>query len=129
MSEMASHFLAVCPNCLVGLNVPLAYSGSNVRCKHCEHKFRALPPDQFMTPPSAEFPAATLPSSGSPIERLSLVCPNCSTLLSVRSALAGHYVRCKHCNHKFHVPKIEVMSAGLGHTDPKSRLLVQPDAQ
>ena len=39
MSETPSHFVAVCPNCLVGLKVRLAYSGSNVQCKHCEHKF------------------------------------------------------------------------------------------
>ena len=39
MSEMPSHFKAVCPNCQVGLRIPLSYSGSNVRCKHCDHKF------------------------------------------------------------------------------------------
>ena len=39
MSEMPSHFEAICPNCLVDLRVPLSYSGSKVRCKHCEHKF------------------------------------------------------------------------------------------
>ncbi|MGZ3487127.1 MAG: MJ0042-type zinc finger domain-containing protein, partial [Isosphaeraceae bacterium] len=39
MSEMPSHFEAVCPNCQAGLRIPLSYSGSNVRCKHCEHKF------------------------------------------------------------------------------------------
>ena len=44
MSE-ASYFVAVCPNCLVSLNVKYVYSGNYVRCKHCDHKFRALSPD------------------------------------------------------------------------------------
>ena len=50
MSEMSSHFVAVCPNCLVSLRVQHAYSGNYVRCKHCEHKFRALAPDLMATP-------------------------------------------------------------------------------
>src|SRR3954469_23817133 len=41
MSE-ASYFVAVCPNCLVSLNVKTIYSGNYVRCKHCDQKFRAL---------------------------------------------------------------------------------------
>jgi chromosome segregation ATPase len=63
MSEMPSHFIAVCPNCLVGLKIRLAYSGSNVRCKHCEYKFRALEPDRLMTPASDEFPTVILNDS------------------------------------------------------------------
>ncbi len=55
MSEMPSHFVAVCPKCLVDLRVPLSFSGSDVQCKHCEHKFRVFVPDHLMTPSSAEF--------------------------------------------------------------------------
>jgi len=50
MSAMPSHFEAVCPNCLVGLRVPLSYSGCNVLCNHCEHKFRVFGPDHLATP-------------------------------------------------------------------------------
>ena len=42
MSEMSSHFVAVCPNCLVSLRIKHAWSGNYVQCKHCEHKFRAF---------------------------------------------------------------------------------------
>ena len=50
MSEMPSHFETVCPKCLVGLRVPLSYSGCNVLCKYCEHKFRVFGPDHLVTP-------------------------------------------------------------------------------
>ena len=54
MSEMPSHFETVCPNCLVGLRVPLSYSGCNVLCKYCEHKFRVFGPDHLVTPSHGE---------------------------------------------------------------------------
>src|SRR5271166_5383088 len=54
MSEMPSHFEAACPNCQAGLRVPLSYSGCNVLCKYCEHKFRVFGPDHLVTPSHGE---------------------------------------------------------------------------
>jgi predicted Zn finger-like uncharacterized protein len=122
MSEMPSHFVAVCPNCLVSLKVRLAYSGSHVRCKHCEHTFRALGPDHSVAPSSEEYQAGPLNTAGSAVERIDVLCPNCSAVLSVRSDLAGRHVRCKQCEHKFLVQKIEGIPAQTGHADPESNL-------
>ncbi len=122
MSEMPSHFVAVCPNCLVSLKVRLAYSGSHVRCKHCEHKFRAFGPDHSVTPSSEEYQAGPLTTPGSEAERIDVLCPNCTASLSVRSELAGQHVRCKQCEHKFFVKKIEEVPAQTGHADSESNL-------
>lgn len=123
MSEMPSHFVTVCPKCLVDLRVPISYSGSNVRCKHCEHKFRVFVPDHLMTPSSDEFHTGSLNDSGSAAERIDIVCPNCSASLSVRGVYAGRHVQCERCEHKFLVKKIEVPLAQIGHADPESNLL------
>src|SRR5208337_2601756 len=69
MSEKPSHFVAVCPNCLVSLKVRLVYSGSPVRCKHCDHKFCALGPDHSVTPSSEKYQAGPLNTPGSEAER------------------------------------------------------------
>jgi chromosome segregation ATPase/ribosomal protein L37AE/L43A len=107
MSETSSHFVAVCPNCLQTLRVKYSYSGNHVRCKHCEHKFRALAPDDLMmTPTSAEYPAVPAIPSRPAAERMTVSCPGCSAALSVRRELAGQHVRCKNCDHKFLVEKI-----------------------
>jgi len=129
MSEKPSHFVAVCPNCLVSLKVRLAYSGSHVRCKHCEHKFRAFGPGHTVTPSSEEFQAGPLNTPGSEAERIDVLCPNCSASLSVRSDLAGQHVRCKQCEHKFLVKKIEGMPAQIGHADSESNLFDRPYGQ
>ena len=129
MSEMPAHFLAICPSCLVGLKVPLSYSGSNVRCKHCDHKFRALVPDHLMTPGSEEFQTGSFNDSGAAAERIDVVCPNCSAALSVRDVYAGRHVRCNRCNNKFLVPKIEEMPAQIEHADPESHRFDQLHGQ
>jgi len=129
MSEMPSHFLAVCPNCLVSLRVRVAYSGSHVRCKHCEHKFRAFAPDHPVTPSSEEYQAGPLNTPGSVAERIDVLCPNCSASLSVRSELAGQHVRCNQCDHKFLVKKIEEVPAQIGHADSESNLFDRLDGQ
>jgi len=129
MSEKPSHFVAVCPNCLVSLKVRLAYSGSHVRCKHCDHKFRTLGPDHSVTPRSEEYQAGPLNTPGSEAERIDVLCPNCSASLSVRSDLAGQHVRCKQCEHKFLVKKIEGMPAQIGHADSESNLFDRPYGQ
>jgi predicted Zn finger-like uncharacterized protein len=108
MSESPSHFVAVCPNCLVSLRVQASYNGRHVRCKHCDHKFRALSPDlpSSTTPSSHEHSTSPL---GVPVpdpERITAVCPHCSAALSVRKAYAGQYVRCKKCDQKFLVPNV-----------------------
>ena len=123
MSETASHFVAVCPNCLVALKVRLAYSGSYVQCKHCEHKFRALPPDHLLTPSSEEYEAGPVMGSGSEGGRINLICPNCSSALSVRSELAGHHIRCKQCQHKFLVQNIEGFPDRLAPNKSESHVL------
>jgi chromosome segregation ATPase len=108
MSETPSHFVAVCPNCLVSLKVQSAYSGSQVRCKHCEHKFRAFAPD-YPAPSSSsadDYAAGSLNLAAKPVERMAVTCPVCSTSLNVRRAYAGKYVQCKKCEHKFLVPNI-----------------------
>ena len=107
MSEIPSHFVAVCPNCLVALKVRLAYSGSYVRCRHCEHKFRAFRPDHLLTPRSEEYQSGPLSASVSEAGRIDVSCPSCSTSLSVSSELAGQRIQCKQCNERFLVPKIE----------------------
>jgi chromosome segregation ATPase len=107
MSETPSHFRVVCPNCQLGLKVRYAYSGSYVRCKHCEHKFRALAPDDpTVSPSSAEYTALPLPPAGPEADRLTVTCPNCAVVLSIRRARAGHHVRCRSCQHKFLVENV-----------------------
>ena len=106
MSEMSSHFVAVCPNCLVSLRIKHAYSGSHVRCKHCEHKFRALAPDFMATPGSDEFSAVSVGPGSPEVDRISVACPMCSVSLSVRQDYAGHHVCCRTCGHKFLVENI-----------------------
>ena len=103
MSETPTHFIAVCPHCLVGLKVPSEYSGQNVRCKHCDQKFRALSPDFPLTPGSSDYSAAAVSVPGSGSDRLAVNCPNCGTGLSVRRAYAGQHVRCGQCGQKFPV--------------------------
>jgi chromosome segregation ATPase len=90
------------------LKVQSSYSGSQVRCKHCEHKFRAYAPE-LPSPSSSSFDdyaAGPVNLSESPIERMPVACPVCSATLNVRRAYAGKYVQCKKCNHKFLVPNI-----------------------
>jgi predicted Zn finger-like uncharacterized protein len=107
MSEKSSHFIAVCPNCLMTLKINYSYSGNHVRCKHCDHKFRALAPDDLdSNRTSAENPPDPRPQSRSAADRMTMNCPSCASSLSVRRELAGQHVRCKSCNHKFLVPKI-----------------------
>ena len=122
MSETPSHFRAVCPHCLVGLKVPISFSGSNVRRKHCDHKFRAIVPDHPMTPGSDEFLAAALNIAGPEADRFDVICPECSTHLRIRSTLAGQHVRCKQCNQKFLVPKVEEIPAPIGQAGEESPL-------
>ena len=122
MSETPSHFVAVCPNCLISLKVRIGYSGSHVACKHCEHKFRAFAPDLSMTPSSEEYHAGPLGSAGSAGDRLDVVCPNCSACLRVPKELAGQHVRCNLCDNKFLVQKIEEVPAQLGHADSEPNL-------
>ena len=105
MSETPTHFIAVCPHCLVGLKVPSEYSGQNVRCKHCDQKFRALSPDFPLTPGSSDYSAAAVSVPGSGSDRLAVNCPNCGTGLSVRRAYAGQHVRCGQCGQKFPVSR------------------------
>ena len=105
MSE-ASYFVAVCPNCLVSLNVKSVYSGNYVRCKHCDHKFRAIAPD-FPEPARSEKESAgPLLLDDDESDRFNVNCPTCTATLSVRRAYAGQYVRCRKCNSNFLVPNI-----------------------
>ena len=106
MVETPSLFIAVCPNCLMSLRVKSAWSGRNVRCKHCTHKFQALAPDFPPTPSLDESAAAVsiVNSINSQVDRLSVVCPSCSAPLKVRSIYAGRHVRCCHCEKKFLAP-------------------------
>ncbi len=120
MSETPSHFVAVCPNCLVSLKVRLAYSGSVVRCKQCEHKFQAFAADHPVTPSSEEYQAGPLTTPRSEGERFDVLCPHCSAALRVRKELAGQHVQCKHCDHKFLVKKIEEVPGQVGHADSES---------
>src|SRR5436309_2261614 len=39
------------------------------------------------------------------LHRLSIMCPSCSTSLSVRSIHAGHPVRCARCHQRFSIPE------------------------
>ena len=131
MSEMPSHFETVCPNCQAGLRVPLSYSGCTVCCKYCEHKFRVFGPDHLAAPSSDEHQIGPVNASGSQAERIDVLCPNCSAALSVSSDAAGQHVRCKQCEHKFLVKKVEGLPAQIGHADPESnffdRLSGQPE--
>ncbi len=122
MSETPTHFVAVCPNCLVTLKVRLAYSGSHVRCKHCDHKFRAFRPDDMATPGSVEYQSGPLSSSSSEAGRIDVSCPSCSTSMSVPSELAGQHVQCKQCDHKILVPKIEGLPPQTTHKATESDL-------
>jgi DNA-directed RNA polymerase subunit RPC12/RpoP len=108
MSESSTHFVAVCPNCLVTLKVKEGYSGHYVRCKHCDQKFRALAPDFLVptTPSSEEYAAGPIRLDEAEEDRISVDCPTCSTPLSVRKSYVGQYVRCKKCTEKFLVPNV-----------------------
>jgi chromosome segregation ATPase/DNA-directed RNA polymerase subunit RPC12/RpoP len=105
MSE-ASYFVAVCPNCMVSLNVKYVYSGNYVRCKHCDHKFRALAPDLPESARSDKEVAAPLLLDSDESDRFNVNCPTCTATLSVRRTYAGRYVRCRKCNSNFLVPNI-----------------------
>jgi chromosome segregation ATPase len=108
VSHSPSRFIAVCPNCLVRLKVNYAFSGHMVRCKFCEHKFEALAPDSPQDPGLGRVEAdlSEIDSLLSENDRMSVVCPSCSTYLRVRSIHAGHHVRCGKCQKKFLIPKI-----------------------
>ncbi|MGO9601141.1 MAG: MJ0042-type zinc finger domain-containing protein, partial [Isosphaeraceae bacterium] len=100
MYKTLTHFATVCPSCLAALNVKYSYVGSQVRCKHCGHGFRALVP---------EVPAAikSWDEHGAGAERMMMHCPSCSATLSIRRAYAGSEVECKKCRHQFLVQKTE----------------------
>jgi len=121
MGKTPSYFIAVCPNCLISLRVKYAWSGRNVRCKHCDHKFQALSPDFPPTPSLDESAAAVLNvnSISSEVDRMSVVCPNCSTYLRVRFIYSGQYVRCGQCEKKFLIPSVAQAprQANLGSSD------------
>jgi predicted Zn finger-like uncharacterized protein len=99
--------MAVCPQCLASLRVKLEYTGRRVQCKHCNHKFRVFPPDFPLTPSSQEYSAGPfLPQRK--LDQMEVACPNCQTLLGVRTKYAGGPVRCRQCHHKFNAPKSPV---------------------
>src|SRR5271166_2332076 len=79
MVETPSKFIAVCPNCLIRLRVKYTWSGRNVRCNYCNHKFQALAPD-FPPAPSLDESAASdvliVNSISSKVDRM-VVCPSC----------------------------------------------------
>ena len=82
------------------------YSGNYVRCKHCDHKFRAIAPD-FPEPARSEKESAgPLLLDDDESDRFNVNCPTCTATLSVRRAYAGQYVRCRKCNSNFLVPNI-----------------------
>ena len=91
MSETLTHFIAVCPKCLVSLRVPHAFSGRSVRCNQCSHKFRTFPPDFPPPPISDEYKSGTLNvnATSSEADPLTVVCPNCKAYLSVRRSFCG----------------------------------------
>ncbi len=106
MSETLTHFIAVCPKCLVSLRVPHAFSGRSVRCNQCSHKFRTFTPDFPPPPISDEYTTGTLNMNPTSSEAgtLTVVCPSCKAFLSVRRSSAGHHVRCRNCSNKFLIP-------------------------
>ena len=111
MNDTPAHFIAVCPNCLLGLRVNYEYSGRLVRCRHCDQAFRPFSPDFGSASGSAEYAVGPV---GAPEEQSDLVvsCPKCATTLSVRARYAGRNVRCGGCQHKF---RVDPDAAAPGH--------------
>ncbi|MCX7667088.1 MAG: zinc-ribbon domain-containing protein, partial [Gemmataceae bacterium] len=46
-----------CPSCRNALNVPAAYLGKTVRCKHCGHMFEIRAANNFPTGNTGTLPA------------------------------------------------------------------------
>ena len=127
MVETPSQFIAVCPNCQISLRIKYAWSGRNVRCKHCNHKFQALAPDFPPAPSHDESAPAVLMvnSISSEVDRMSVVCPSCSASLRVRSIYAGRYVRCGQCEEKFLIPSVVQAQRQANLTSMDANLLNQ----
>ena len=100
MDKTLTHFATLCPGCLTNLKVKYSYIGSQVRCNHCGHTFRALVPG---VPATIE----SWGQNGAGTERMMMHCPSCSVSLSIRRAYAGSQVECKKCGYRFVVQKSE----------------------
>ncbi|MGC8638398.1 MAG: MJ0042-type zinc finger domain-containing protein [Isosphaeraceae bacterium] len=129
MSESPMRFVMTCPNCLITLKVNDRFSGQFVRCKFCNHKFEALAPDFPPTVGPAESGAdlSNIHSIGVENARIYVTCPNCSTLLKVRSSYAGNYVRCAKCQKKFMVSNTVEPPGWANPERPGYGLVKQPD--
>ncbi|QDU98702.1 hypothetical protein Pla8534_65750 [Lignipirellula cremea] len=46
------YFRLICPTCSRSLNVPVAYLGKKVACKHCHAKFDSFDAENGDSPPS-----------------------------------------------------------------------------
>ncbi|QEH32031.1 Chromosome partition protein Smc [Aquisphaera giovannonii] len=98
MSETPAHFVAVCPSCLSSLRIRSVYDGAQVRCKHCDHKFRVFSPDRIE--------AAEGDGRDEHDEYMVVSCPSCETALEMPQEFAGHRVRCNHCEAMFLVEHV-----------------------
>ena len=89
------HVRIACPSCRCDLRVRPEHLGRRVRCKHCEHAFRARSEDD--RGPDALAPEL-VPRATTFIE---VPCPNCQRGLRVRTRHLGRRVGCKYCKHQF----------------------------
>src|SRR5579883_2191743 len=87
-----------CPNCRRDdLKVPPEYLGKKLRCKHCDHTFRAIRTEDLTPFPPAPRPVA------SKLTTKKVPCPNCNHNLRVKPEFVGRKIRCKYCDHRFRV--------------------------
>ena len=112
MSDSLTHFIATCPKCFAQLKVKVAYLGKPIRCKQCEHTFTGTGANE---PSEASSPATTVGDSSPGVqdtERITVVCENCKTSLSIRRWLIGQVIRCKACERQFVVEAILISFVG-----------------
>ncbi len=103
MNDVQSQFIAVCPECSADLTVNFEKLGQHIACPQCHRTFvagEASLPDNHR---SVDKPAVPVNQAKSQVDRIDVVCTNCSATLRVRRAYIGNDVRCKYCDQVFRV--------------------------
>lgn len=115
MTDVATHFFSVCPNCSTALRIRRVYAGQPVQCRQCSRVFVATESAGSNGSVSTETPAPPGDSGSPAVERLLSSCPHCRATLSVRKAFIGQTVRCKQCDEAFVVTDPSAGPAAVPH--------------
>ncbi|HZW33337.1 MAG TPA: MJ0042-type zinc finger domain-containing protein, partial [Isosphaeraceae bacterium] len=125
MSDVQTHFVAVCPHCAAQLKIRQVYLGHTVRCKQCNHAFRADEPAAVSDSSDSQVGGAGPAIQSWPQkDKIVVTCPSCQDSLRVPRGYIGQAVRCKRCDYKFVVtapgeaqpqPEAAATAAETGH--------------